>query len=67
MRERFVSKPGRHGTLYLFRIRYTDAHDPAFGEDAIRLWAYDADHAEQRFVEADDEGWKVLSVERVRA
>lgn len=68
LRERFVSKPGRDGTLYLFRVEYTDQHDPAFGKDVIRLWAYDTNHAEERFVESEDaDGWKVLSVERVRA
>ena len=68
MRERFVSKPGKHGTLYLFRAEYTDRYDPAFGKDAVRLWAYHAEHAADRFVEsADAEGWKLLSVEKVRA
>lgn len=68
MRERFASKPGRHGTLYLFRITYDAPRDLGFGKDSIRLWAYDAEHAEMRFVESDEDGWwRVLSVERVRA
>jgi len=63
----YVTKPGRHGTLYLFRIRYKDRWDPAFGEDVWRTWAYDSEHAQDRFHEADeDEGWEILSIEKVR-
>jgi hypothetical protein len=58
-----VTKPGKHGTLYLFRVTYEDAGDPGFGRDAVRLWAYDAEHAIDRFHDYDDDpDWRIVSV-----
>lgn len=66
MAQAFVSKPGRHGTLYRFRIRYTDVADPCCMPDDWYVWAYNAEHAEQKFFDSDDDGWKILGIERVR-
>ena len=63
----YVAKPGRHGTLYLHAITYTDA-SPGSGCPELRtvLWAYSLEHAIERFAE-DAEGWTALRVARVRA
>ena len=69
MAEKFVTKPGRHGTLYLYAVTYRDRYDPAFGTDTIRLWAYNLDHVEDRFYdESGDEegdGWVIVDIARV--
>lgn len=62
----YVTKPGRHGTLYLYKIVYRDRGDPTFGQDTIRLWAYDKEHAEERFYDDPDETWTIVSIKRVR-
>ena len=71
MSEKFVTKPGRHGTLYLYAVKYTDRYDPAMGQDTTRLWAYNMDHVEDRFYdESSDEegdGWVIVSIARVLA
>ena len=59
-------KPGRYGTLYRFRIVYRDHHDPASPDFEQFTWAYDAGHAEDKFYDTDDTGWRILSVDRVR-
>jgi hypothetical protein len=56
----FASKPGAYGTLYLFVISYTDRYDPCCPIMTWSTWAYDAEHAEERFYAADDEGWTVV-------
>lgn len=62
----FVSKPGKHGTLHLFLLRYRDKDDPASPTFEWKTWAYDSEHALDRFHDFDDEGWKVVSWERVQ-
>ena len=64
---RYVSKPGAHGTLYRFRIVYRDLDDPGFPESDWLAWAYDAEHAEDKFYDSEDAwGWKIVSISRVR-
>lgn len=61
-----VTKPGAHGTLYLYSITYTDTCDDAIGELTQRTWAYNIDHAVERFYGAvDADGWTALRVARV--
>lgn len=59
-----LTKPGAHGTLYRYAVRYRDPIDDGRLPDVWRCWAYDAEHAEERFLEAT-EGYEVLGVERV--
>lgn len=62
-----VTKPGAHGTLYLYAIVYTDAGDPGFGDHEFRVWAYNLEHAEDKFFSGEDsEGWKILEMYRVQ-
>ena len=64
---RYVTKPGRHGTLYRFKIIYRSDHDPGFGQDEWFTWAYDVEHAEDKFYESDDDGWwRIVSTSKVR-
>ena len=59
------SKPGQHGTLYLYEITYRDGSDgPTFKQ---RTWAYSLEHAEQRFYDSPDgdTGWLAVSAQRV--
>lgn len=61
-----VTKAGRYGTLTLYSITYS--HDPldrGFGTAKVRLWAYDREHAIERFYD-DDDGWRPISVTEVR-
>lgn len=61
-----VSKPGKYGTLHLFAVAYEDSFD-RFNRGVIRTWAYDAEHAEEKFYDSDDaEGWQVTKVAPVR-
>src|ERR1700751_854003 len=54
-----ISKPGPHGTLYRHSIVYTDQGDSGFGEATWNTWAYDPQHAVDRFYESPDgdTGW----------
>ena len=67
---KFRSKPGKFGTLYLYEVRFRDRTDPDNPFDRGRYWAYDADHAVDRFYESliadDGEFFTVLSVSRVK-
>lgn len=51
-----------------FVVKYTDECDPAsFGSAEWRCFAFDAEHAEMKFLESEDsDGWKILSVGRPR-
>jgi hypothetical protein len=60
-----TTKPGKHGTLYLYQIEYKD-DSPESPQFSTRLWAYNLEHAEERFYEGlDSEGWRIISIARV--
>lgn len=61
-----MEKQGRHGTLYHFTIEYTDECDSGFGTAHWRTWAYDQEHAIDRFFEGPDEGWKPVRIARTQ-
>ena len=65
-RSKPVSKPGPHGTLYRYSIIYTDQGDSGFGEATWNTWAYDPQHAVDRFYESPDgdTGWVALRIAR---
>lgn len=52
------TKPGAHGTLYRYRIDYRDPCDPAFPPSFVCVWAYDAEHALERFYDGPDDGFE---------
>jgi len=60
-----LTKPGRFGPLYLYRIAYRDKDDPSCPVFRWNAWAYSAEHAEDKFFEGDDDGWTIVSTVRV--
>ncbi len=61
-----VTKRGQHGTLYLYKIEYKGKDDPASPVFDMRIWAYNLEHAEDKFYGgADSEGWTIISLTRV--
>jgi hypothetical protein len=60
-----VSKPGQHGTLYRYVITYTDKSDPGFGEMTWHAWAYNLEHAEEKFFD-QDEGFSIVNIRRLQ-
>jgi hypothetical protein len=64
-----VSKPGKHGTLYLFR-RFFVCEASLLAGDPIRSvgvrWAYDADDQDSAaFRYSSDEGWELVAVAKL--
>jgi hypothetical protein len=60
------TKPGKHGTLYLYEIKYTD-DDPGFGENSWFTYAYNEDHAYERWQDSNvDVGFKFKSIGRAK-
>jgi hypothetical protein len=60
---KFVTKPGKYGTLYRYVVEYTDAGDTGFGRMTWSTWAYSLEHVEDKFHDLD-EGFKILSIHR---
>lgn len=50
-----LTKPGKHGTLYRYRIAYEI--DPGVWF-TWSTWAYDADHAVDRWLETASDGYE---------
>ena len=62
---RFVTKKGAYGALYRYAITYTDRYDQCCPHMVQCVWAYNLEHAEERFYETDAEGWTIVSLARV--
>ncbi|MGA8297091.1 MAG: hypothetical protein WB770_08630 [Acidimicrobiales bacterium] len=62
-----IQKQGKEGPLFLYRITYTgQEHDPGMAPMTWNTWAYNLEHAEDKFYDTDDgEGWTILSIARV--
>lgn len=63
-----LTKTGKHGTLYRYEITYRDYTTyNEIGYDATqRVWAYNIEHAEEKFYDAiDADGWRAVSIRRV--
>lgn len=62
-----LQKPGKEGPLFFYRITYTGReHDPGMTPMTWSTWAYNLEHAEDKFYDTDDgEGWEILSIARV--
>lgn len=64
---RYVSKRGLHGTLYRFKIIYRDRVDAGSSDFDTYVWAYDAEHAEDKFFDSpDDDGWEIVLLSKVK-
>jgi len=67
MKRTYQKKEGRYGTLYLFRVKYSDP-DPACPTFSCKVWAYDEEAARLRFEEGEDgDGWRIEKIEKVEA
>ena len=74
---KYKTKPGKHGTLYLFAIEHDFPSDPGAPRGTTNLWAYNSEHAMLRFAEAVvDSGYessesygfpRILTVKKVKA
>lgn len=60
-----TTKPGEHGTLYLYRITYKDATDSGAPEFTSDKWAYSLEHVDDITQDWGEDGWTVISVARV--
>lgn len=58
------TKPGKHGTLYLYEYTYRDVSgSPTF---KARAWRYSLEHLRDAFGDAPDaDGWELVSAQRV--
>ena len=60
-----VTKPGKHGTLYRYRVVYRGVeHDPAAPAFDACVWAYDEEHALEKLTDPD-QGWEAVSAARL--
>lgn len=59
-----IMKPGKHGTLYLYELVYDDGPDSGCPEFKTRTWAYNMEHAIERFHESDG-SWRLIKIARV--
>lgn len=69
--EPLLTKAGKHGVLYRYRVRYRGAEDldgnGGSPEWSWYCWAYNSEHARLKFEESDaGEGWVMVGVECVR-
>ena len=53
-------KPGRHGTLYRYRISYS-VGDPGCLPMSWHCWAYDAQHAQDKWAEGNEGDYEQLT------
>ena len=58
-----TTKPGKHGTLKLYRVTYNDGPGSGMPEATSSLWAYSMEHAEERWLDGnEDEGFNLVSI-----
>ena len=58
-----TTKPGKHGTLKLYRVTYNDGPGSGMPEATASLWAYSTEHAEERWLDGnEDEGFTLVSI-----
>lgn len=51
-----ITKPGKHGTLYLYAVDYNDVPGPEGTHiGRWRTWAYDAEHAWDKWHDSNEE------------
>lgn len=62
--ERYVTKPGQHGTLYRYNITYRDIDNQLFGSATTSQWAYSEEHVRDRWNDEDHYYFEVTNIER---
>jgi hypothetical protein len=73
---KYKTKPGAHGTLYLYAIEYDSPTNLGAPRETTKLWAYNSEHAMERFADAmvnagyeDSESYdfpRILTVKKVK-
>jgi hypothetical protein len=59
---KYVTKQGKEGTLYKYKMEYEDPYEPGFGRSSWYCYAYNKEHAEEKFYDAgDDDGFEIVS------
>jgi hypothetical protein len=57
-----TTKPGKHGTLKLYRVTYDDGPG-GMPATSYTTWAYDYDHALDKWYDGnEDEGFHLVSI-----
>lgn len=60
-----LTKQGAHGKLYRYEIEYKDP-DPGCPVFEWRCWAYNSEHAIEKFYEGpEDNDWELLRIARM--
>lgn len=60
------SKPGKHGTLYKYTVRWHDQEDPDAPTERAFVWAYNESHAVEKVTESlYDQGWPRIDILKV--
>ena len=63
----YITKPGLHGTLYLYRIVYRNDGADDLERFTWRTYAYSTEHALDKFYDGPaDDGWKAVSIARAQ-
>lgn len=61
-----TTKQGKHGTLYLYELAYTDRDDDCCPEFTERVWRYSLEHVQFAWDESSRaDGWTLLRAARV--
>lgn len=61
-----ATKAGKHGTLRLFRIRYSDSVDSGCPEFSTLAWRYDLEHLVETWQDSlDGESWQITGIEAI--
>ena len=64
---KYVTKKGQYGPLYKYTMKYHDPDSPGFGEGTWHCYAYNVEHAVEKFYDMDD-GFELLTdPKRVRS
>ena len=61
-----ATKPGKYGTLRLYRVHYRDGNDPAAPAFTSCVWRYSTAHVYEAFTESlEGDSWEIVRVETV--
>jgi hypothetical protein len=65
MSTKYQTKPGKEGTLFLFRVAYKDRNDETFGVDVTCVWRYSIEHVYDAW-NADGDSFEIVSISKVK-
>lgn len=62
---KYVTKPGKDGTLYLFRVEYHDPNDDGFVPSVVCSWGYSAEHVQDKW-DGDGDGFVITKISKCK-